>query len=173
MDFNISTGKHLDFEGGGDTYFFLHNAERQIYAVVDNTSIIAMHPTAGDAGTPRLYCLGETSSLTFLDRTPYPKTTLEAYQAVQSMGLNSEGTGVNHNALSPFIKSETILYKSRLNEKGEQLKDAEGNLLYELDKDGKPVIAKQEVERNLSATVSAQNEVIKDLIKRIEVLEKK
>ncbi|RKZ27361.1 hypothetical protein DRQ29_03665, partial [bacterium] len=91
-----------------------------------------------------VYVTDNVSALSFTDRTPYPKNKETAYRAVLSM-----------NRLADGIYDE--------NDIGKQL---DHNSL-------DPFVKSQRGEgRNLSATVSAQNEVIKDLIKRIDTLEK-
>jgi hypothetical protein len=96
------------------------------------------------------YISGDVSALTFTDRTPYPKDLETAYKSVLSMMRLPEGEYNEDN-------KEFQLDHSKL---ADFIKSGEG--------------------RDLSATVSAQNEVIKDLIKkndeltkRIEVLEKR
>ncbi len=110
--------------------------------------------------TYELYVAGEqyvdysVSALIYYDRTPYPESTEVAYNAVLSMERLPEGEydpddighQLNHSTLHPFLqgKHETI--------------DENGDVEVELSRD-------------LSATVSSQNEVIKDLIARVAALE--
>ncbi len=120
---NASKGIQSVVTGGGTTHY-------GVYTVVSGaTTNYGIYSNA-----VKNYFTGDVSALTFTDRTPYPKDTQEAYGAVNSMELKSDGMGVDHNKLHKFIKSGD---------------------------DG----------RNLSATVSALNEVVKDLIQRVEVLE--
>jgi hypothetical protein len=79
-----------------------------------------------------IYAEGNVSALSFTDRTPYPASLQDAYDALRS--LERKGNGLDHEKLHRFVK-------------------AEGG-------------------RDLSATVSALAEVVKDLAKRIEILEK-
>ncbi|MBU0943475.1 MAG: hypothetical protein KJ804_14265 [Proteobacteria bacterium] len=90
-----------------------------------------------------VYVTKDVSALSFTDRTPYPKDIQTAYDAVLSMQRLPEGE------YDAFDK-ENQLDHSTLHE-------------FVKSKDGE--------HRDLSATVSAQNEVIKDLIKRIAQLE--
>lgn len=93
--------------------------------------------------TGNVWVVANFSALSFTDRTPYPRNKQEAYDAVNSMKLKANGEGVDHESLSSFIRVER----------------SSGTV--------------KTYERDLSATASALNEVVKDLIKRIEVLEKK
>ena len=88
------------------------------------------------------YFSGNVSAQSFTDRTPYPKDLETAYQAVFSMNRLPEGEYDENN-------KENQLDHSTLHS-------------FVTSSDGK--------HRDLSATVSAQNEVIKDLAKQIEDL---
>ncbi|MDD5099240.1 MAG: type II secretion system protein [Candidatus Colwellbacteria bacterium] len=90
------------------------------------------------------YFSGDVSALSFTDRTPYPLDKNQAYEAVLSMSRLPDGEYEVGN-------KERQLDHSTLSD-------------FVKSKNG---------ERDLSATVSAQNEVIKDLVNRIEELEKK
>lgn len=92
----------------------------------------------------------------YTDRTPYPKDLKEAYDSINSMNRKLIG-GVDHEKLNNFIKVKRETKREVFN-KVTKSTDTFIDIAYE---------------RNVSATVSAQNEVIKDLIKRIEKLEKK
>jgi type II secretory pathway pseudopilin PulG len=89
------------------------------------------------------YFSGDVSALSFTDRTPYPENLGIAYDAVMSMQRLPEGEYDSDN-------KENQLDHSTLTE------FVKGDNGY----------------RDLSATVSAQNEVIKDLVRRIEELER-
>jgi hypothetical protein len=98
-----------------------------------------------------VYVTGNVSADSFTDRTPYPKDLATAYQAVMSMERLPDGQ-YNEN------DKENQLDHSKLSD----------------------FIRSQDGNRDLSATVSCQNEVIKDLIrqnnelnKRLEALEQK
>lgn len=107
--------------------------------------------------TSQLYVSSWTSSLGYIDRTPYPKTKDEAYRSILSMQNKADGSGLDHHKLDPFvlhIATKTYEKYNKITKSSETVSEIEYG-------------------RNLSATVSAQNEVIKDLIKRIEILEKK
>ncbi|MBN1184059.1 MAG: hypothetical protein JXB49_17325, partial [Bacteroidales bacterium] len=94
-------------------------------------------------GTRDVYFSDDVSALSFTDRTPYPIDLKTAYDAVLSMKRLPNGVYEEDN-------KENQLDHSALH----------------------PFIRSSDGEhRDLSATVSAQNEVIKDLIKRIEELE--
>jgi hypothetical protein len=92
-----------------------------------------------------IYAVNNISALSFTDRTPYPKDLETAYDAVLSMQRLPDGE------YDEFDK-ETQLDHSTLHE---FVKSPDGEY------------------RDLSATVSAQNAVIQDLIQRIEQLEAK
>jgi predicted TIM-barrel fold metal-dependent hydrolase len=111
-----------------------------------------------DPGDNNLYVDGDTSSLTFTDRTPYPKNTAEAYEAVKSLKKKADKDELDHDALHESVKTTKVFVVS----------------VDPLDpEDETKWVTETVTGRNLSATVSAQNEVIKDLIDRIEKLEKK
>ncbi|CAK0756694.1 exported hypothetical protein [Gammaproteobacteria bacterium] len=97
-----------------------------------------------------VYVVGDCSAQTFTDRTPYPKDTKEAYDSVNSMQKAAAG-GVDHAKLNPFVRAKSTF--KRYNAALKKQEDV------------------TEYGRDLSATVSAQNEVIKDLIKKISALE--
>ena len=103
--------------------------------------------------TSQLYVSSWTSSLGYIDRTDYPDTLAIAYSAVKSMGKKANGKGLDHAKMTDFVR-----------------KEAKRKVFNEVTKSTDTII---EYGRNLTGTVSAQNEVIKDLIKRIEALEKK
>ena len=96
--------------------------------------------------------VGDVSVLSLTDRTPYPETKEDAYLSVKSMRRKISG-GVDHQAMHSSIRRDHVVKRQ----------DPVTHILSEHIEHG----------RDLSATVSAQNEVIKDLIKRIEVLEAK
>jgi len=88
------------------------------------------------------YFSDNVSALSFTDRTPYPKDLETAYKAVLSMNRLPEGEYDENN-------KENQLDHSTLH----------------------PFVTSVDGEhRDLSATVSAQNEVIKDLVKQMEKL---
>ncbi len=88
-----------------------------------------------------LWILGNCSAESFTDRTPYPQDVQTAYAAVFSMKPLPEGQ-----------------YQSE--DKSNQLDHGELH----------PFIRAENGERDLSATVSAQNEVIKDLARQVAEL---
>ncbi len=79
------------------------------------------------------------SAQSFTDRTPYPKDLATAYQAVMSMERLPEGQYDENNR-------EVQLDHSKLSD---FIRSKDGN-------------------RNLSATVSCLNEVVKDLVRKVE-----
>ncbi|MEA2112356.1 MAG: hypothetical protein U9P50_00070, partial [Patescibacteria group bacterium] len=84
------------------------------------------------------YFSADVSALSFTDRTPYPKDLQTAYDAVMSMQRLPIGQYQENNKEHQLDHSKLSSF----------IKAGEG--------------------RDLSATVSAQNEVIKDLVKKIE-----
>ena len=90
-----------------------------------------------------VYVTGNMSAESITDRTPYPDTIQTAYDAVQSMQRLPE------SKYDPEDKANQLDH-SKLH----------------------PYLKVSDKERDLSATVSCQNEVIKDLVKRVEVLER-
>jgi hypothetical protein len=109
--------------------------------------------TSGYAGyfSGNVYVTANVSALSYTDRTPYPKDLATAYQAVMSMERLPDGQYDEND-------KENQLDHSKLSD---FIRSKDGN-------------------RDLSATVSCQNEVIKDLIrqnkelsKRLEALEQK
>jgi len=97
--------------------------------------------TSGYAGyfSGNVYVTNNVSALSYTDRTPYPKDLATAYQAVMSMERLPDGQYQENN-------KENQLDHSKLSN---FVRSENGN-------------------RNLSATVSALNEVVKDLIKKVE-----
>ncbi|MFA4999130.1 MAG: hypothetical protein WC519_00045 [Parcubacteria group bacterium] len=90
------------------------------------------------------YFTADVSALSFTDRTPYPENLGVAYDAVLSMKKLPDGIYDPNNKENQLDHSSLTDFVRGTNG-----------------------------DRDLSATVSAQNEVIKDLIKRIEELENK
>jgi hypothetical protein len=90
-----------------------------------------------------VYVINNVSALSFTDRTPYPKDLATAYQAVISMQRLSDGQYDENNR-------EQQLDHSKLSD---FIKSKDGN-------------------RDLSATVSCHNEVLKDLIHKQQELGK-
>jgi len=122
-----------------------------------------------------VYITLNCSALTFTDRTPYPKNTQEAYDSVLSMSRKNEGK-VDHEHMNEFIKVENEINYYTVEVGTNTYMNIKENELpnYDIFK-STVTLSKTEIEygRNLSASVSALNEVIKDLIKRIEMLEGK
>jgi len=117
---------------------------------------IGVAPTAGYSLTTStgIYAGSVVSAEFFVDRTPYPNSTEEAYAAIDSM-TREAGGGVDHESLHPFVKNVAHISAVR-------------------DDKGDIIEAAHDVEgRDLSATVSALVEVVKALKARIEVLENK
>ena len=120
-----------------------------------NVGIGTANPTNGVLEvTGQVYFSANCSALSFTDRTPYPKDLKEAYDSILSMQRNIVTGGVDHKKLNDFIKGK-LTKKS-------------------IDETTKEEITITEYSgRNLSATVSALNEVVKDLILKIKTLEEK
>ena len=98
--------------------------------------------------TGNIYGEGNCSFLTFTDRTPYPKDTAEAWAAVKSVKGDGKGS-LDHAALHSSLAVKT---KEKHPTNGTE---------------------KEVMGRNLSATVSALLEALKDADDRISKLEKK
>jgi len=129
------------------------DALRIKHNAVSVSSWYAWHAEADSDGTPEtigylngggnIWVKGDCSALTFTDRTPYPKDLETAIDAIKSLGR---------------------LPKGEYEERGKH-KQVDHKKLH-------PFIKSSDGEhRDLSAIVSCQNEVIKDLLKRIEALE--
>jgi hypothetical protein len=143
LDGNISTG------APDDTYITEVEANRMAM-YVGNTAVAFFDSNDGTGSTPQIYAYGEVNAANYVDRTPYPESKQVAYDSVLSMGLKEDGDGVDHQALSSFVQAKGAA---------------------EVEIDGKIQEVPVVTGRDLSATVSAQNEVIKDLISRIQALE--
>lgn len=113
--------------------------------IIGGTSKLEPHPDYQLQVHKSAYFGVAVNALVFHDRTPYPKDLETAYASVLSM-----------ERLPPEDYDE--------NDKEKQLDHSK---LHEF------VGSQDGMHRDLSATVSAQNEVIKDLLKRIEELEAK
>lgn len=171
---NNTNGDKLRIKGSGysgifgadatGTYFYNDSAYRSMSFGVNSSRTNIVIDTTGNVGigtgspgypfevTGNAYFSANVSALSFTDRTPYPDTKEQAYKAVLSMHKKNKG-GVDHELMDNFIvKTSTKTVYNKLKKKNEKV---------------------VEYGRDLSATVSCQNEVIKDLIKRIETLEKK
>ena len=112
--------------------------ERLVILAGGNVGIGTTNPTSPLYVVGNAYFTANVSALSFSDRTPYPKDLQTAYASVLSMQRLPEGQYDEHN----------------------QEQQLDHSLLTDFIKSGEG--------RDLSATVSAQNEVIKDLIKRNE-----
>jgi hypothetical protein len=101
--------------------------------------------SSGHAGyfAGNVYVTKDVSALSFTDRTPYPKDLATAYEAVMSMDRLHEG---QYDEMS----KQTQLDHSKLSD----------------------FIRSQDGNRDLSATVSCHNEVLKDLISKQQELGK-
>ena len=131
--------------------FTINNAERLRITSGGNVGIGTANPGYKLEVSSSGWFGGFVSAESIIDRTPYPETKQIAYDSINSMCKKSTG-GVDHEKLNSFVKFEK-----------------ENKVFNTITKSTDTII---EYSRNLSATVSAQNEVIKDLIKRIEKLEK-
>jgi hypothetical protein len=137
--------------GGWADIHFQTNGTTRMFLESDGTLIIggttklASHSSYQLQVHKSCYFGGSVSAIYYYDRTPYPKDLETAYAAVLSMERLPPGEYDENN-------KENQLDHSKLHE---FIRSKDGNY------------------RDLSATVSAQNEVIKDLLKRIEELEAK
>jgi hypothetical protein len=91
--------------------------------------------------TTNLFAGGNVSALSFTDRTPYPKDLETAYDAVMSMERLPEGEYQENNKEQQLDHSKLSVF----------IRSEEGN-------------------RDLSATVSCLNEVVKDLVRENQEL---
>ena len=116
-----------------------------------------------------VWCTADLSAASFTDRTPYPKTLQLAYDCVNSMQRLPEGEynekdkdlQLDHKILHPYLATTyEDVEKFTLDRKMDNNENIKAHT----------TITK--TARDLSATVSVQNEVIKDLIQRISALEK-
>lgn len=115
-----------------------------------------------------VWCAENVSAASFTDRTPYPKSLELAYECVQSIqrlpdgvyDSNDKDQQLDHKKLHPYLA--TTYEDIEIAEPDEKIRDAE-NI------GAQTIVTK--IARDLSATVSVQNEVIKDLILRIANLE--
>jgi hypothetical protein len=114
-------------------YFFRSTADDASAAPVYAMSI------AGPAGD--VWMIANCSALSFTDRTPYPESTKQAYDAVNSM-VAKDGQ-IDHATLDPFIKG-----------------------VPDKDKDGKETPT-----RDIGATLSCLAVVVKDINIRLKKLE--
>lgn len=139
-----------------------------------NQSILANGLITGAS----IYATWDVSALTFTDRTPYPETLEIAYAEVMSMTRSSTDkrkidkdklhVNLRKNLLVPYVSGYDTIYSTITITYDKGVKSEI------VDEYKIPIEStKIEIGRDLSATVSAQNEVIKDLIKRIEALEAK
>jgi len=143
----VAVNSNGDVTGGQDFYFNAYsNSDVYLGYGGGKVSIGSTVPTS------KLYVSSWTSSLGYIDRTEYPESKEIAYEAVKSMGKKTNGgRGVDHEKLSNFIRSEgRYEYWNSVTNKKE---------------------TGVELGRNLTASVSAQNEVLKDLINRIDAQE--
>jgi hypothetical protein len=126
--YDITTSRYLQtFSTAG--YMGINNSAPSYLLTVGTTG-------AGSTGTVDIWAQNTISAVAYIDRTPYPDSKEQAYEAVLSMQQSTANDGkIDHKKLSSYLKVE------------------EG--------------------RDLSATVSAQNCVIQDIILRINKLEGK
>jgi len=114
--------------------------------------------------------VGSVSAVSYVDRTPYPDNLEIAYEAVNSM--KAKDGGLDHEAMSSFVKGGYIeKYVHHYENKTTEVYDTITKEEKEVTKAVPIYVEEQKIGRDMSATISAQNEVIKDLIKRIEILE--
>jgi len=113
------------------------------YRTYDSSDNITSRVT--DAGN--FWIKGDCSALTFTDRSKYPETLKQAYDAVVS--VTGKAGKVDHSMLHPFIRGNPDLKY-----------DAEGKVTEIIPT------------RDIGATLSCLAEVIKDLVNKVAGLEK-
>jgi len=132
---------------GGDSYgvYGLHAGSGNIGWLGSNNSGVFGYSVSDYAGyfNGNVYVTKDVSALSFTDRTPYPKDLATAYEAVMSMERLPDGQYDENN-------KQVQLDHSKLSD---FIKYKDGN-------------------RDLSATVSCHNEVLKDLIRKQQELGK-
>jgi len=156
----------------GDTWFALGVWSQDWSIGIDNSDadklkLITGNTLGGSTGmtidtSGNAFFSADVSVLSLTDRTPYPNSTVEAYAAVNSMTRKATGGG-DHDNLHAFVHAKPRKVYDDIT-----VPDGDGVRIIKSTDSYRTVPVQG---RDLSATVSAQNEVIKDLIKRIEVLE--
>jgi hypothetical protein len=141
--YNSSSGNYGYLGGSGSSYG-VYGSSNSGYGVCGYNSSSGNYGYLGGSGyagafTGNVYVTGNVSADSFTDRTPYPKDLATAYQAVMSMERLGDGQYDENN-------KQVQLDHSKLSD---FIKSKDGN-------------------RDLSATVSAINEVVKDLIRKVE-----
>ncbi|MFC1617010.1 hypothetical protein ACFL2K_02205, partial [Candidatus Margulisiibacteriota bacterium] len=140
-------GGHGDNVGGYRTSIRIKGVRTSAYAAGATLDFIAMRRAAEEATLMQLDHLGNLwianncSALSFTDRTPYPKDLATAYEAVFSMERLPDGEYQEDNKEHQLDHSKLSPFIKVISENGESSRD-------------------------LSAVVSAQNEVIKDLVRQ-------
>ncbi|MEM5807422.1 MAG: hypothetical protein QW474_03505, partial [Candidatus Aenigmatarchaeota archaeon] len=111
----------------------------------------------------------------YTDGTPYPKSTKEAYDIINS--ITAKNGEIDHSKLHPFIKDTYKIQKVKgIKKIKKKIKTfnpktkKEEEVIKEIETPD--IIIETKQGRNLSGTTSALVEVVKDLTKRIELLEK-
>jgi len=126
-------------ENRGGCFGYLASASRGVYGYSEwNQGVVGSSPH-GYAGFfyGNVYVSKDVSALSFTDRTPYPKDLATAYRAVMSMERLPDGQYMEDD-------KETQLDHSAMSD----------------------FIRSEDGYRDLSATVSCQNEVLKDVIRK-------
>ena len=144
----------------------------------DNQLNIGGAITGGMLNTSTITFIGYLQSRGYSDTTPYPKEKAKAYAVVKSMKSDLDGS-VDHDSMDEYIKthytvSELTGYKTVIESYTVGCSSCPGGeYIQEVEKQ-EPVYSEvPKIGRDISATISSQNEVIKDLILRIVALEAK
>jgi hypothetical protein len=117
--------------------------------------------------------VGAVSATEFIDRTPYPETLELAYAEVDSITRKADNSKkVDHSKLHPGLKASTKM--PRLDHYATNVVSYTEDGIEKTREEQTPVYVMEVVEgRNMSETISALVEVVKDLRKRIDALEGK
>ena len=145
--------------------------------IVNGVTASSFTATGGLWVGANAYFVADVSALTFTDRTPYPETLAIAYAEIDSIKRSPNNPKqVDHDVLHanlkrPFKHSVVDHYETVTATYTEKV---DGEDVIKTREEQKPVYVEVlEQGRDLSETVSALVEVIKDLNKRIKELEKK
>jgi hypothetical protein len=160
-DENILIGINVDVPSGSDSKYL--NIGGAIYGFMTAGSTITFN--------------GSISAESYIDRTPYPDTLQSAYDEIASITREENNPRqVDHSKLHPRLKAKGKLSKiDRYENRAVTYTEKEKGVMVEKTKtESVPVYKEELVEgRDLSETVSALVEVVKDLNARIKVLEPK
>ncbi len=111
---------------------------------------------------------GDVSAQTFTDRTPYPSSTKAAIDAIQSMKVKTTKIIVTNETWDSVVwdeQSKTNIYS------GKRKVVITNEVAEGVDHESLDPILRAGEGRSLSMTVSVLSEVVKDLLRRLELLE--